>query len=92
MESIYLDNNLKLSFEKLPHTTRLIVSKNDEEWVCRKEKLEKLLALTDINQTLAFKGRLQLIKSNHNIDIQVKNNYIGTIAAEKFKQVLNNLK
>ncbi|MBE5319287.1 hypothetical protein IM793_08970 [Pedobacter sp. MR2016-19] len=92
MESIYLENNLKLSFEKLQQTIRLIVSRNDEEWVCRKEKLENLIAFTDINQAHIFKGRLQLIKLDDNIGIQVNNKCISTISAEKFKQALNNLR
>jgi len=48
MEIINLENDLKLSFEKLPHTIRLIVSKDNEELVCRKEKLRNLFAFTKL--------------------------------------------
>lgn len=92
MENIDLENNLKLSFEKLPHTIRLIVSKNDEELVCRKEKLKNLIAFTNIDQAHVFKGRLQLIKLDDNIDIQVNDKCISTISAVEFKHTLNNLK
>ncbi|GGH05533.1 hypothetical protein [Pedobacter zeae] len=92
MEHILLENDLSLSFEKLPHTVRLILSKNNEEWACRKEKLIKLLTFIDIDQAHVFKGRLQLIKSDDNISIQVKNKHICSVTAEKFKQALNNLK
>ena len=92
MKNISLDNNFKLSFEKLPHTVRLIISKNDEEWICRKEKLKKLFSFAEIEKEHLFKGRLQLFKSGDKIDIQVKNEFIGTISKEDFKQSLNNLK
>jgi len=92
METIDLNNNFKLSFEKLPHTIRVIISKNDEEWVCRKEKLKKLFSFTEIDKEYIFKGRLQLFKSDGKIDIRVKNELIGTISNEAFKEALNNLK
>jgi RNA binding exosome subunit len=92
MESIYLENNLKLSFEKLPHTIRLIIAKNDEEWVCRKEKLKNLFSFLEFDQQHLFKGRLQLLKSDDKIDIQVKNECVSSISAEVFEQTLNKLK
>ncbi|QNN44564.1 hypothetical protein [Pedobacter roseus] len=92
MESINLENNLKLSFEKLPHTIRLIISKTDEEWVCKKETLKKLFEFVNIDQAHVFKGRLQLIKIDDRITIQIKNENISTISAKTFKEVLNKLK
>jgi len=92
METIDLNNNFKLSFEKLPHTIRVIISKKDEEWVCRKEKLKKFFSFTEIDKEHIFKGRLQLFKSDGKIDIRVKNELIGTISNEAFKEALNNLK
>ena len=92
MEIINLENDLKLSFEKLPHTIRLIVSKDKEELVCRKEKLRNLFAFTKLIKAHFFKGRLQLCKSDDKIAILFKNENIGTISAQSFKQALNNLK
>jgi len=92
MESISLVENFKLSFEKFPHTIRVIISKNDEEWVCRKEKLKKLFSFTEIDKEYLFKGRLQLLKSDGKIDIRVKNELIGTVSNEAFSEALNNLK
>ncbi|PWS33569.1 hypothetical protein [Pedobacter paludis] len=91
MESISLDNNLKFSFEKLPHTIRLVISENDEEWVCRKEKLKKLFSFAEMDKEHLFKGRLQLYKSGDKINIQVKNELIGLISVGDFKQALNKL-
>lgn len=92
METIDLNNNFKLSFERLPHTLRLIVSNNNEEWVCRKEKLKNLFSFTKAGKENLFKGRLQLFKSDGKIDIRVKNELIGTVLNEAFKAALNNLK
>ena len=92
MESISLVENFKLSFEKLSHTIRVIISKNDEEWVCRKEKLKKLFLFTEVDKEHLFKGRLQLLKSDGKIDIRVKNELIGTVSDEAFKEALVNLK
>jgi len=92
MESIYLQNNLKLSFEKLPHTICVIISKNNEEWVCKKERLRKLLEFVNIDEAHIFKGRLQLIKMNDHITLQVKNENISTILTKTFIEVLNKLK
>lgn len=91
MESISLENNLKLSFEKLPHTVRLIISKNNDEWVCRKEKLKNLFSFLEKDKVHIFKGRLQLFKLNDRIDIQVKNIVIATISEESFEKALKNL-
>ncbi|TCD04176.1 hypothetical protein EZ449_17865 [Pedobacter frigidisoli] len=92
METINLQNDLNLSFEKLPHTIRLIISKNNEEWVCRKEKLKKLFSFAEVDKERLFKGRLQLLKSDDKIDIQVKSELIGAISNEAFKKALRKLK
>ncbi|MCZ4222708.1 hypothetical protein [Pedobacter rhodius] len=92
MESIDLQTDLKLSFEKLPHNVRLIVLKNDKEWVCKKEKLGRLFYFAEADEEHLFNGRLQLFKNEHKINIQVKNEFIGTISNETFKQVLSKLK
>jgi len=92
MESISLENGIELYFEKLPHVIRLIVSKNDQEWVCRKEKLKNLLAFTCLGEAHAFKGRLQLIKKDKDIAIQVNHKHIGTISTGNFLKALNKLK
>jgi len=90
MESISLINDFKLSFERLPHTIRLIISKSDEEWGCRKEKLKNLLVFAEVDNEHLFKGRLQLFKSDGEIDIRVKNELIGTVSNKAFKEALSN--
>lgn len=92
METFNLQNDLKFSFEKLPHTIRLIISKNDEEWVCRKEKLKKLFEFAEVDNEHLFKGRLQLFKLEDKVDIKFKNESIGTVLKVDFIQTLNRLK
>ncbi|WP_231424280.1 hypothetical protein [Pedobacter sp. Leaf250] len=92
MGTINLQSDFKLSFEKLPRTIRLIVSKNNEEWICRKEKLKNLYSFAEVDQEHLFKGRLQLLKSDGKINIQVKDELIGAISNEAFKEALSKLK
>jgi len=92
IETIDLNNDFKLYFEKLPRTIKLVISKNNEECVCRKEKLKNLFSFTKADKENLFKGRLQLRKSDGKIDIQVKNELIGTVSNEAFKEALSNLK
>jgi len=91
MESISLDNSLKLSFETLAHNLRLAVLKNNEIWVCRNEKLTNLLSFLEVDKGQLFKGRLQLFKSDREIDIQVKNKFIATVSCDDFRKVLSKL-
>ena len=92
METISLQNDLKFSLEKLPHTIRLIISKDDEEWVCRKEKLKKLFKFTETEDEHVFKGRLQLFKSEDKVNIKVKNEFVATVLKDDFIRILNRLK
>ncbi len=88
MDAIRLNDNLKLSFESLPHAVKIIVSKDDEEWVCHKEKLKNLFSFLEMDIAHLFKGRLQLFKLGDRIDIQVKNIIIGSISKKTFVEVL----
>ncbi|WP_316737100.1 hypothetical protein [Pedobacter aquatilis] len=92
MENILLDDTFKLAFEKLPHKIRLIVFKNGEELVCRKEKLRMLFSFAETNTEHIFKGRLQFYKLGDKINVQVKNKLIGIISNADFKNALNELK
>jgi len=58
---------------------RLIVFKNGEEYVCRKESRYKLKQFLALDEGRAFKGRLQLVKGGNNIAIEVKGEVLGRI-------------
>jgi len=65
-------------YEKL--RLRLIIYKNDEEYVCRKESLYKLKQFLTLDEGRAFKGRLQLLKHGDDIAVEVKGELIGNIS------------
>ena len=54
-------------------------------------KLKSLFSFVDVDKEHLFKGRLQLFKSDEKIDIQVKNNVIGTVSSQTLKEALSKL-
>jgi len=92
METINLKNDFKLSFEKLTNKIRLIITKNNEDWVCRKETLNSLCSFAEEDVTHIFKGRLRLNKLRDIIEVRVKNELIGTVTNEDFTQALIKIK
>jgi hypothetical protein len=76
----FLDN---YTFSIEPVTNRryrLIIYKNGEEHVCRKESLYKLKQFLSADEGRAFKGRLQLLKHGDEIAVEVKGELIGNIS------------
>ncbi len=67
---------------------RLIMFKDGEEFVCRKESLRKLLDFLKVDFGHLFKGRLQLIKTKSSIYFQVKGEVVGEMSSQHFEQVL----
>jgi hypothetical protein len=51
---------------------RLIVFNGDTEWVCHKVKDKDIKNFLQAEVAHLFKGRLQLIKNQDNISVQVK--------------------
>ncbi len=77
---INLSTNYTLTIEPYQKLRlRLIVFKNGEEYVCRKESLYKLKQFLALDEGRAFKGRLQLVKCGDNISIEVKGKVLGRI-------------
>lgn len=78
------------TFSTLPHheKIKLIVFKNHLEYVCRIENKKKLNQFLTSKDAILFKGRLQLIKKQEEIFIQVKGTIIGTISTCVFKDLL----
>ena len=73
-------------YEKL--RVRLIVFKNGEEYVCRKESQYKLKQFLALDEGRAFKGRLQLVKCGDNISIEVKGEVLGIVTAVQLEKLL----
>lgn len=87
MTTLMLDQQYSLTKEENNGQLRLIVMKNGAEHVCRKEKLNVLHDLLT-NGGHLFKGRLQLIRSNNDIEVIVKNEKIGNVSVAAFEQFL----
>jgi hypothetical protein len=81
MTSIPLSNNYSVAIEPCEKLRlRLIVYKNDEEYVCRKESLYWLKQFLALDEGRAFRGRLQLLKHGDDIAVEVKGELIGTVS------------
>jgi len=81
MHTLKLATNYSLGiehYEKL--RVRLIVYKNGEVYVCRKESLYKLKQFLTLDEGRAFKGRLQLLKHVDDIAVEVKGELIGNVS------------
>ncbi len=80
------------TFNIFPHQEklRLVIFKNDEEYVCRIESKKKLHQFLEENDARLFKGRLQLIKNQDDIAIQVKGRILGELSIEAFRELLKN--
>lgn len=62
-------------YEKL--RLRLIVFKDGEIYVCRKESIYKLKQFLAIDEGRAFKGRLQLVKHGDVVAIEIRVRFWG---------------
>ena len=67
---------------------RLIIFKDGDEFVCRKENPRKLHEFLKSDFAHLFKGRLQLIKTKSSIYFQVKGEVVGEMTASHFQQFL----
>jgi len=73
-------------YEKLRF--RLIVYKNGEEYVCRKESLYRLKQFLVLDEGRVFKGWLQLLKHGDDIAVEVKGEMIGTVSKTSLQTLL----
>lgn len=81
MSPIHLSQNYALGIERYEKLRLLlIVYKNGEEYVCRKESLYKLKQFLSADEGRAFKGRLQLLTHGDDIAVEVKGELIGNIS------------
>lgn len=90
MTTIPLTPNYSLGiahYQKL--RVRLIVFKNGEEYVCRKESLFKVKQLLALDEGRAFKGRLQLVKDGDGIVVEVKGEVVGVVKPGDLEKLLD---
>ena len=79
------------TIEPYENRLRLIVLKNEEEYVCRKETKNNLVKFFAGEDSTLFKGRLQLIKQNNEILIQAKSEILGSIPISAFNKILETI-
>jgi len=91
MDPISLSTGHSFAIERYEKRLRLIVYKNGEEYVCRKESRKLFNDFLNANEAKAFKGRLQLSKHNNDITVEVKGEVIGMVSAADMKNYLTML-
>lgn len=77
--------------EPFDNRLRLIVLKKEEEYVCRKETKNNVIRFINANDSVLFKGRLQLIKQNNEILIQAKSEILGSIPISAFNKIIETI-
>lgn len=89
MPALPLTKNYTFGIEPVTNRRfRLIVFKNGEELVCRKENLKQLEDFLNNDEARAFKGRLQLYKHQNDIAVEVKGETVGTLHKADFEAYL----
>ncbi len=86
---INLRNNHILTFEALSSKRlRLIILNSEKELACRKENLNILEDFIAKTEAELFKGRLQLRKNEHEIMVFFKEEKLGSMTLNAFKNAL----
>ncbi len=89
MSPVRLNETHFFTIEHDGKTVRLIVTYGTNELVCRKETMSRLNRFCIERDSRIFKGRLQLIKIDKTISIEIKGSIIGKIATTLFLKYLN---
>ena len=89
MDTITLREGYNLRMEPCKKKVRIIITRDNEEYVCRMETMEKLKAFAALKEANIFKGRLQLYKEAGLINVVVKNKAAGIIDENSFDQCLD---
>ncbi len=66
---------------------RLVLYKDQAEYVCRKERASTLKKYISSGEGHLFKGRLQLYKHRDRINIIARNEIIGTLSADQMAEL-----
>ncbi|GAB3936689.1 hypothetical protein [Larkinella terrae] len=91
MASIKLSDTLEFIIEPFEKKVRLIVQKNGDAWVCRKENTSKLERFLKDERGRLFKGRLQLVLQDTKVEIEVKGKPVGAVPVESLKNELRSV-
>lgn len=85
---IFLNDEYSLTLEDHGKGVRFVVAKNDNGFICRKEKKSTVYKFFQTSAIHLFKGRLQLDKQDDIITISAEGKVIGTADVEEFQTAL----
>ena len=85
---VKLNEALDFAVELHEKQARLVIYKNQEEYVCRKETISHLKRFLKAEEMRIFKGRLQLWKKATDIFVEVKGETVGIIPADLLENYL----
>jgi hypothetical protein len=86
-----LNGELSFAIERHKKHLRLIVYKQGQEYVCRKERSSAIERFLTTDELRIFKGRLQLWKKQNDIFVEVKGETVGVLHLQDFKKLLENI-
>ena len=89
MAELLLDDDITLETELEDGKLRLIIVKDNQEWVCHKTTVKEINSFLAGGEHSLFKGRLQLIKDQDNILIKVKDEIVGVVDNRAFYKLIN---
>jgi hypothetical protein len=84
-----LNDTSKISIEPDRSKLRILIHRNAEEWVCRKETVARIKQFLTCTEARLFKGRLQLCKVNQEIYVEVKGEVVGIIKRDDFVRMID---
>ena len=91
MKVIALEENYSFAIEPVGKKLRLTVFQAGVENVCRLETQKNLEKFARSGDGRLFKGRLQLQKDLHTINVLVKGKTIGAINNERFIKLIDGI-
>jgi hypothetical protein len=91
MNTLKLKDDFIMRIVPYNNKVKLIIIRNNEEYVCRMEMLHKLKEFTELKEARIFRGRLQLFKEEGLINVIAKGEVAGIIDEDSFTRCLDAL-
>jgi len=91
-KKLKLNGDFEFGVELNDKKVRLVIFKNESEYVCRKESFNNLEKFLNKKNDHIFKGQLQLYKKSADINVIVRKEDAGRIQLKDFKECLEEIK
>jgi hypothetical protein len=89
MRKIEINNEYRLGIESDGKGARLTLYKSGQSYVCRKVNKKEAQAIIESNNKVFFSGRLKLHKRDSKIEIEAKNEFVGSIPFKSIQAELD---